>query len=445
MLVMLPVYRLLAKGIRLDVIAWRQDAYGVLDFPNVAMVRGHSVRIAMSRKYLVFIAILFAAACTVEEPAKGLSEAQSETQGAPTEAPTAALNQAPVESPAGQTGLPEDAVRLAPNVIMDWTGFGQPMPAATIFTPHDWTAEGGIAWGQQFACTNGYAYNWRAVSPDGLSGIAILPQQKWEWSSSGQPLDANCPMAQFSTVPEYHSAVLQQMRPDAKIEGFRPRPDLEWDLAHLTGTTGNDFQQTQTQVQSGETFVSFTENGARVRGSLISSVLFTYMRTGGGDYSYTAPLENYTGFALPSYTAFAPEDQFDPAFFEGLRRSFSSDQRWEAAIAGHNQTMGRIASEGAMARSRITAQTYESIREMSQSAWESRQKSADHSAREFSEYLRDVETYDDPMSSTRQVELDSSYEHAWRMDDGTYILTNDHSFNPVEVYGQFGEELGASQ
>lgn len=176
--------------------------------------------------------------------------------------------------------------------------------------------------------------------------IAILPQQKWEWSSSGQPLDANCPMAQFSTVSEYHSAVLQQMRPDAKIEGFR--------------------------------------------------------------------------------------------------RSFSSDLRWEAAIAGHNQTMGRIANEGAMARSRITAQTYESIREMSQSAWESRQKSADHSAREFSEYLRDVETYDDPMSSTGQVELDSSYEHAGRMDDGTYILTNDHSFNPVEAYGQFGEELGAS-
>ena len=97
-----------------------------------------------------------------------------------------------------------------------------------------------------------------------------------------------------------------------------------------------------------------------------------------------------------------------------------------------------------MKRAEITRQTYEDIREMSKQAWDRQQESADRRAREFSEYIRDVETYDDPQSDLGQVELHSGYKHAWRLDDGTYVLTNDHMFNPAKATGQFGEELKGS-
>ena len=42
------------------------------------------------------------------------------------------------------------------------------------------------------------------------------------------------------------------------------------------------------------------------------------------------------------------------------------------------------------------------------------------------------------------VQLDNTYEHAWQLNDGTYVLTNDHMFNPVKSTGQFGEELKVS-
>jgi hypothetical protein len=180
-----------------------------------------------------------------------------------------------------------------------------------------------------------------------------------------------------------------------------------------------------------------------MRGVVTAAVLFSYIRTGG--QAYGATTENWIGYALPSYIAYAPTSKFNRAFFEGIRRSFTPDPQWEQAIAGHNATMGRIEREGIMKRAEITRQTYEEIREMSKKAWDRQKVSADRRAREFSEYIRDVETYDDPKSDLRQVELDSGYEHAWRLDDGTYVLTNDHSFNPVKTTGQFGEQLKISR
>jgi hypothetical protein len=339
--------------------------------------------------------------------------------------------------------LPEDAVRLAPTAIIDWTGFRQPMVAATMFIPYGWVAEGGIAWGNQYACTNGYAYNWIAKSPDDTHGVAILPQQRWEWNATGKALKPGCGVAQIDSVPAYIKTVLGQVRPDARVINSYRRSDLEQKFASLNKQSDTGFQYIKDQIQVAEAIIEFTEKNRPMRGVVTAAVLFSYIRTGGGAYGATT--ENWIGYALPSYIAYAPTSKFKRAFFEGIRRSFTPDPQWEQAIAGHNATMGRIEREGIMKRAEITRQTYEEIREMSKKAWDRQKVSADRRAREFSEYIRDVETYDDPKSDLGQVELDSGYEHAWRLGDGTYVLTNDHSFNPVKTTGQFGEQLKISR
>ena len=55
--------------------------------------------------------------------------------------------------------------------------------------------------------------------------------------------------------------------------------------------------------------------------------------------------------------------------------------------------------------------------------------------RESIEAIRGVETYLEPVAGG-VVQLDNTYDHAFRVRDGSYLLTNDPNFNP----GQFGIE-----
>ena len=340
-------------------------------------------------------------------------------------------------------GLPDNAIRLAPSVIMDWTGFNQPMVAATMFVPHGWVAEGGIEWGNDYACTNGYGYKWQSSSPDKLKGVVILPQQKWEWNATGAPMQPGCPVAQISTVEDYITTLVSIVMPDARVLKTYPRPDTERENASVNSQNNTGFQYMKTQLDAGEAIISYTENGVEMRGVVTAAVVYNYIRTGGGQYG--PAIESWSGYAVPTFAGFAPAKSFNQSMFEGIRHSFTPDPNWEAAIAGHNATMGRIASKGIMDRAQISRQTYEDIRQISQSAWESQQKSSDIRAREFSEYIRDVETYDDASSMTGRTELNSGYNHAWRMNDGTYVLTDDPSFNPYGALGMDGQELGITR
>ena len=82
---------------------------------------------------------------------------------------------------------PPGIVRFDRAIIVDAVGFEQPMAASTMFIPHGWQTQGGVVWGREYLCTNGYNVNWSATSPDGSTSITILPQEKWESNNYGGP------------------------------------------------------------------------------------------------------------------------------------------------------------------------------------------------------------------------------------------------------------------
>ena len=368
---------------------------------------------------------LLACDSAVEDPAADIAPLVDETAAKPS------------------NDTPANAVRLSPSAVVDANGFGQPVVAATLFAPHGWKTSGGIAWGQKHACVNGYAYAWSAESPDEQRGMAILPQRRWEWNANQQPSKPDCPIAQIDSVQSYIEAILPEYLPQARILTLRPRPDLEQQLASLNAESDTGFQYSVSRVSAAEALVEFEKHGVTMRGVLTAAVQFNYMRTGGGQYGVM--VENYVGYALPAYAAYAPASEFDPAFYEALRRSFLPNPQWEALIAGHNQTMGRIQRKGVMDRARIHNQAMSEIADMRKQAWDAQQKSADVRAREFAEVIRDVETYSDEWAPGGQVELSSFYEHAWRLDDGSYLLTNDAGFQPYAAFGMDGEVLGKAE
>lgn len=342
----------------------------------------------------------------------------------------------------GNTGLPTGARRLDRAVILDSGGFERPMVAGTLFVPHGWQTEGGVVWGNEYACTNGYALSWQARSPSGEEGMAFLPQRGWGWNSSGAA-NGSCPTAQIDSAAAYLDQVLPNLLERYQVVARRQRPDLAAQAQVSAGVQDTGFQRTTVSVDAADVLVAYQEEGRLMSGRVAALVTFTHIRTGGAAYGVVT--ENVNAFAGPVFVSYGEADRYDSRFFEGLARSLIVEPGWETRITQHNLTMGRIEREGIMARSRIHSQAIQEISELNQRAWEAQQKSSDRRAREFVEYIRDVETYRDAEAPGGTVELNSAYDHAWRLADGSYVLTTDPSFDPYAALGIEGKKLGAAQ
>ncbi|MGH8240890.1 MAG: hypothetical protein ACREXP_28275 [Steroidobacteraceae bacterium] len=59
--------------------------------------------------------------------------------------------------------------------------------------------------------------------------------------------------------------------------------------------------------------------------------------------------------------------------------------------------------------------------------------------------IKGVQTYDDANAAGGRVELSNLYDHAWRLNDGSYVLSNDASFEPYRDLGMEGQQLAPTQ
>jgi len=60
--------------------------------------------------------------------------------------------------------------------VMDVTGFGQPMVAATLLLPSDWQVASAVRWTTELGCPqNVVQLSLKASSPDGRLGFEVFP------------------------------------------------------------------------------------------------------------------------------------------------------------------------------------------------------------------------------------------------------------------------------
>lgn len=328
--------------------------------------------------------------------------------------------------------------------IMDMNGFEQPLPALFAFIPIGWRAQGGVEWGQQFTCTNGYNFNWMAQSADGLQSVAILPQQKWEANNYGAgPSNPGCPMVQISSVEQYLRELVARGRSGARVLDYRPRPDLAAKFQHLNVVTPTATGEMRTWVESGEALFAFSEQGRDMRGVVVATAAFSLMRTAGVTQGQT--LDALSGFAFPGFAATAPDGQFNPQVAEAIRQSFLSNPAWEAQISQHNFAISRVAAEEIKKRGKAISEANDYVSLLRKQMSDSRAESDERRQREFGEVIKGVATYDDTHAPAGRVELSSMYNHAWRLNDGTYVLSNDASFEPYRDLGVEGRQLEHTQ
>jgi hypothetical protein len=341
---------------------------------------------------------------------------------------------------AGADGLPPGAVHVERAVIVDAAGFEAPLAASTLFLPAGWRPQGGVFWGQEFMCTNGYNFDWSATSPDGRMSIAVLPQFRWESNSYGAaPSTPGCQSAPFTNVRQYLESAVQRWKPGARVLDFRPREDLTRDFARLSSVTPMPMGEARTWVEGGEVLFAFND-GADMRGSVSAVAIFSLSRTNSAGLGLPQ-MEALTGYALPSFGVSAPNGRLSLDFFEAIRRTLKENPAWASRIANHNNAIGRVALRESQRRSQMIQESNAEIARIREEAWTASQESADRRAREFGELIRGVETYDDGNAPGGTVELSGLHNNAWRLDDGSYVVTNDASFEPFRDLGVAGRQL----
>jgi hypothetical protein len=134
------------------------------------------------------------------------------------------------------------------------------------------------------------------------------------------------------------------------------------------------------------------------------------------------------------YAFKAPKGELDAraALFQAMVASQQINLSWfnkylQVVGMWQQNVMASIQSAGML--SRYISQTYNEISAMNRQAWENYQASSDRINRQFSEYVRGVETYQNPYES-RPVELPSGYQEVWANAKGEYILSDSPNFNP---------------
>lgn len=362
---------------------------------------------------------------------------------------TAARNpavQPPVAPMAAPAAMPSGAIRVQKADVIDQSGFGRPMVAATVMIPAGWQTQGGVLWIQNMTGCGKKTphFAWRATSPDGMSTMEILPEENWSGSNqyvAGMP-QQTCPNIQIQTAKEYIHTWVQYNRPGARVLDYRDRYDTVAELDKQL----KQMQQQQPPmpgiemrqwIEGGQALIGYNQQGTEMRELIGIAVIFTLTRMQGVMPGEIA--EYLTISTLPGFSMRAPDGRLDFKMAEMLRKSGRPDPQWQAKMAQHYRKMSQINTKGAMDRSKIISRTYSEISAMQHDSWKKKNASDDYLQRERVEAIRGTETYNDPSGGT--IELDNTYQHAWQLNDGSYVLTDDHSFNPYAVMGQDGQKL----
>jgi hypothetical protein len=94
---------------------------------------------------------------------------------------------------------------------------------------------------------------------------------------------------------------------------------------------------------------------------------------------------------------------------------------WQANVMQSIQNAGNLSRYIAGINNEITA--------MNRQAWNDQQTSQDRISRRFSEYIRGVDTFRNPINN-QPIQLPSGYSQAWANPSGEFIVSDSPSYNP---------------
>ena len=355
-------------------------------------------------------------------------------------------------------------LRLKRAEVVDQHGFEKPLPAMSVLIPVDWTFQGEVKLAQRIGDPADLVkLVFRTTSPDGHLAIELLPSWNWSWVDDPMMRQAiqnqSAMAAQLGRAPtqmmppmtarDFLSKVaVPKLRPGAKLLGIEPIPDLDPALQ-------SQVKQAQALASQAGLQTRLRADEARARIQLaagkapaeewITAVVITHatamptLTPGSGQMRQSA---TYQSSAESIYALRAPPGEL-PAH-EKLFRTVISTVRvnpaWQARVTQVQASMSASNVQSAQDRSKIIAQSAEAQRRSIQGAYEAHQKAEDKSAERFSDAMRGLQTYRNPVTG-EDVKLSNQYGHAWASGNGEYVMSDTPGFKPGDVLQGHWTEL----
>jgi len=232
---------------------------------------------------------------------------------------------------------------------------------------------------------------------------------------------------------------IPQARPgvsDLKVVETQPLPALAQYALQLNNMTLNIFAQIspftfpfETRADAARVKVEYTQNGRRMTEDFTSTVTY-----------FISQLPSMSGMSLPSiswtptvcsFRAPAEEMQSKIRLFQIAFYSRFDNPVWNVSYTRLAATVTREKlrqQQAIFARWQQIRQTQQEIDDIIWQTYENRSRSYDRMFDNYSQALRGVDTYVDPVNKWN-IELPTGYENAWT-NGNEYVFSDSPSFDP---------------
>jgi hypothetical protein len=302
------------------------------------------------------------------------------------------------------------------------------IPAFRVLAPADWQPSGGLTW--NIGLANLVTADVAIGAPDGAAGFFVHParlfisgQIEYQWPQGKPYLGMIVMPIPNSPVEFIQRIVLPEQRPGARDLRLVRHEDLPQWAAGIAAA--NQQPGGLTQGYGTRARFAYTENGIAWEEDFYCVVLVTRPNMGPQTLLWQADRNLSVRARKGRLDAL---DTLANAFVN----SFRVDRRWFARFSKVQQQWIAAQQQGianAGSLSRAISRSNDAFTESLRQSWETRQRAEDRASREFSEYIRGTENYNDPVNGS-SVELPGGYDHAWTNSLGEYVLSNDAGYDP---------------
>ena len=340
----------------------------------------------------------------------------------------------------------KDYLLLKRHRMVDQKGFNQPVEAVSFMLPASWKVSSNIEWNPLQKCFPDMVQaSLQAASPQGDFELMVFPATQFDWSTDPIQLDAmqkgfykhSCTIAEPQDASGYINNMLAPSI-KARVQSANVIPALQQQM------DAGASQMTQQARSAGN--MAYSHQGSAAEGQLIfedgkegmafCTVMQTMVDMPGTQGGTARNIQCYVSMRMVMKYAVGKKEEarkIMSVFFSSARMN----PQWTTGVQAYFAAVTSNAQNEMWKEIQISHAAQQEISNNIVRNWESKNNNSANNSNPtegFGQYLRGVENWTD--EGGNKVELTSGYSNAWSAKDGSYILSNDPSFDPNTISGE---------